>query len=156
MIILKTRNVIFAVIVTLAAFMGTQSVSAGNGGGDVAMEMILLQAEEQQIDYDGDGHPDTFSANYTVHKDGTASGGLYVNYNFQVSFQSGSIKVGPNDEIIVTAFGRDSQGEEHTVVYQFEPSANNPEAGHYGIMLFDTTSSMNTHAFEVSVQLSIR
>jgi len=134
----------------LIAFMFAQTASAGI----YRPQMIFTQATPQQVDTNGDGRLETFSADYTVYDDGTADGEIYLDSNLNVVVESGSIEVGPDNEIIVTAIGEDSLGEIHTLTYQFEPREG--ENGGYGILLFDTTSSMPTHAFEVSVQLFIR
>jgi hypothetical protein len=152
----------FMILPLLLAFMAPQAANAG--GGEVAIEMISIQAERQLVDVDGDGQLDVFSADFVVKADGTASGTLYNNFNFLVNVDAGSVKLEPNGDIIVTVQGVDEHEIGHTLGFRYEHTASRSGEfdGDGEICLEDfvvwtaTTTTGHVNSFGTIVQLSIR
>lgn len=139
----KSTVIEFALIILVLLILGIRT--AGASGGEVDFESITLQADPQQVDIDGDGRPETISANYTVFTDGTATGQISEEtHHYTITLVNANIAEGPDNTVIVTAMGTDTAGEQHIVTYTYDEMGNTSEAGDYGLMLFDTSSSMTT------------
>lgn len=151
----------FMILPLVMAFMAPQAANAG--GGDVAIEMIAVQAERQEVDTDGDGRLDIFSADFVVNADGTATGTLYKGFSFRVEIKGGTITVEPNGDILVTVQGVDEHEVGHTLGFRHEhtpPASGGSEGG--GIITIDdyvdwkaTTTTGHVNTFSTFVHLSI-
>jgi hypothetical protein len=89
-----------AAVILLIAFMAVPTTRAD--GLDI--EMIVVRAEQQQVDVDGDGRLETFSADYTVYEDGTADGVVYID-NEPVDIESGAFGLTAEGYVFVDAQG---------------------------------------------------
>lgn len=146
----------FMILPLLLALMSPQAASASAGGEEIAIEMIGLQAERQMVDVDGDGQLDAFSADFVVYADGRASGTLYKNFNFQVAFDSGSIEVDPNGDLIVTVHGVDEHEVGHTLGFRHEHISTANACGTNGldIILFDIVDAAgHANSFEAKAHV---
>jgi hypothetical protein len=84
----------------LAAFITlllTQSAQAAV----IRLQIIFVHAPQQQVDTDGDGKPDPFSADFAVYSDGTASGVISLNKHNNVTLKRGVIGWTADEELVM-------------------------------------------------------
>ncbi len=139
----------------LIAFMSSQPASA-NGNG-IAFETIVIQAEAQQVDIDGDGRFETFSADYTVYDDGTAEGVVYID-DEQIDIIKGEFGLTDDNTVSVSVMAVHELG--HTIGFrhniQHANSGDSTNCDGCDCIFWDIDGASVAQTFQVSVQFYFR
>lgn len=150
----KPLNWVFVLAVIAIIFMAAQNASAM----PIEIRELTIKATVQQVDTNGDGRPDTFSANYTVRPDGTAVGTVQLDDDCIIEIKEGSITEEANGRIHVSATGsclRHEISHTYSIHHEFDAPTSprlNKDGGGYGILLFDTTNSGTGSTQTIAVQ----
>lgn len=154
----KSLSSVLPMLILALAFMSVQFASAN--GNEVAIEMIVLQAERQRVDTDGDGEMETFSADLTVHADGTAEGFIQLDNSDVVVVEHGSIVETAAGDLTVHINGTSLQsGLIHSLHFSFDPSTANgggDDDDGVDIILWDIVDGVHERSFDVAVDILIQ
>ena len=108
-------------------------------------QMVFVQSSAPiRVDTNGDGQFEAFSADYIVYEDGTAEGSFFLDDDYEVVVESGSIGLGPDGELIVTVKGTNLEHElGHTLGFRHEHTLPSGPAGGGGdILVFDIVDAV--------------
>lgn len=143
-----------AFLALLIAFIGVQTTHAAY----FRPQMVFVQSSSQRVDTNGDGQLETYSAAYTVYDDGTAEGAFFLDDNYKVIVESGTIDLGPNGELIVIVKGTNLEHEVgHVLGIHHVPSSSTGGGGGGIIIDYDIIDAANHSAtFSAETQLTIR
>jgi hypothetical protein len=75
----------------LAVFIALLLAQSAQAMGLVRLQMIYSHLPSQQVDTDGDGRLDSFSATFTVYSDATASGTIFLSASRKIEVRSGQV-----------------------------------------------------------------
>jgi hypothetical protein len=124
----------------------------------IKLQMVHVQVPSQQVDTDGDGQPDPFSADFVVNNDGTASGTIGLNKANNVTLKRGIIEwTGDEEKAVLTGIHYQQVNgrwqEMGSVQVEVKPAARPAGGGGGGgdIVLFDIIDAANqSTSFEVA------
>ena len=153
----KTVSILIALLILTLALTDIQISNAG--GGDVAMEELWVQAEGTSVDTNGDGRPETFSADYIIYSDGTAEGYIELDIDNRFNIEKGIFDIDENGNLTVDVQGTNAQHEVghwlglHTSSIQSNGTLPGPCPCDF--ILVDIVGA-STNSFGVSVMISVR
>lgn len=94
----RTVQILGLTVLTLFIGLLTASPTRAASGPQFGVEVSV---PEQQVDTDGDGRLDTFSADFAVSHDGTATGHIYLDRDVKIVVQSGEMQWTTNEESVL-------------------------------------------------------
>lgn len=86
-----------SLLAVLLLLLLAQSAQAAQFG----VQLIFVHVPPQQVDTDGDGDLDPFSADFAVNSDGTASGTIHFNPHNKVTLKRGIMQWTGDDELAI-------------------------------------------------------
>lgn len=97
---IRNRQIVWhSALAVIVALLLAQSAQAAL----IKLQMVYVQAPPQQVDTDGDGQLDPFSADFVVNNDGTASGTIRLNKANNVTLKRGIIEwTGDEEKAVLT------------------------------------------------------
>lgn len=151
----KTRKWLW-VTLTLTILITFLLVAQNAKADGLDFEAVVVQADPQRVDVDGDGRLETFSADYTVYEDGTADGVVYID-NEPVNIERGAFGLTAEGKVYVDAAGVMQHEVGHTLGFRHEHTPPAPGGGDDDppdCLIWDIDTAGVTHSFMVHTLIS--